>query len=301
MDKTEAAPLQMRDLATRTDMYKVDPRIIVIQNKHNPRTYKLEQNRQHLDGLKASIASEGVLNPITCRKDGDQIILVDGECRLRSCLELIKEFEEGKGGADIKTIPAIMTKVTEPAELLLIAFTANMGKPFAKWEAGIGFKRFIKYGWTEEQIAVRTGYTERFIKEALELEDAPAEMKALLSEQAITPAYAIKKLRTVGPSKAVAEAVAAVAAKRESGAKGAVKAEKKADTPKEPKEPKESGKYADIATSIVAAALDDGDFGTKVLAEALEVKPKALPEFFSVSSKHMLAMLKQLAADGLIK
>jgi ParB family chromosome partitioning protein len=293
--KVEA--LQMRDLGTRTDMYKIDPRIIVIQPKHNPRTYKLQENRQHLDGLKASIASEGVLNPITVRKDGDQIILVDGECRLRSCLELIDEFDKGKGGADIKTIPAIVTKVTDEADLLLIAFTANLGKSFSKWEAGNGLKRFIKLGWTHEQIATRTGYSERFINEALELADAPTEIKEMLSADAITPAYALSKIRKVGPTKAVAEAAEAVKAKRESGKKGAVKADKKTKPAKE----LAANAYRDICTNIITSALKDGDFGKDMNVEGLlKLKAEHLAIYQSVDTKTLLKLAKMLNADGVI-
>lgn len=220
------ATLQMRDFGKRTDMYMVDPRKIVIEKGHNPRNYKLAENRQHLDSLKLSISTEGVIKPLLCRLEAEQVILLDGECRLRASLELIKEFEAGKGGAEIAAVPVKMVKAGTEAERAFIAHAANTGKPLSQWEAGEHFRKMAKWGHAVEEIAQRLGYTPRYVSQAIELADAPAEIKEQLSEQAVTPAHAIRTIRKRGAARAITELKEQVATAKASGKKGPVKAEK---------------------------------------------------------------------------
>jgi ParB-like chromosome segregation protein Spo0J len=71
----------------------------------------------------------GVLQPLLVRFDPQQqcAILNDGECRLRAVLELIEE------GVEIATIPILQVQGGNETERLVIALTANTGKPLSKW------------------------------------------------------------------------------------------------------------------------------------------------------------------------
>lgn len=220
---TEAAkkPLQMRNIGKRTDMYRVDPQIIVIEKNHNGRDYRLAENRAHLDSLKISIKEIGVLSPLMCRMEGEQCILIDGECRLRATLEVIKE------GTPIETVPVTMQKENDPAMRQIMMIAANNGKALSDWEVGASFKKLIRFGWSEEKIAAHLGYAEAYVKKALELSEAPDEIKQQLSEQAISPQLAIQVMRTHGGgAKAVEKLREAVAAKKATGKKGPAKAVK---------------------------------------------------------------------------
>lgn len=184
---------RLRDLkSSARDQLMLDPRIIEIEEGHNPRVYTLAENRQHLDELKASIKENGVLQPLLVRFDGakGKAVLVDGECRLRACLELITE------GTPIEAVPTVQVSgASNEAERLVLALTANTGKPLSKWESGTAFTRLIRFGWEPEKIATRLGFTVRFVSEAIELADAPQEVKQMLSEQAVTPSLALQQLR----------------------------------------------------------------------------------------------------------
>lgn len=187
--------VRLRDLGQgRRDAIMIDPRIIEVESGHNPRNYNLPENRAHLDELKASIKANGTLSPLWVRYDNGskKAILVDGECRLRANLELIAE------GVEIQTVPCLQVQGGNEAERLVLALTANTGKPLSKWESGTAFMRLMRFGWTEEQISARMGQSVRFIKEAVELADAPEDVKKMLSEQAITPSLAISELRKLG-------------------------------------------------------------------------------------------------------
>jgi ParB-like chromosome segregation protein Spo0J len=186
---------RLRDLKlSARDQLMLDPRTIQIEDGMNPRDYALPENRAHLDWLKANIKENGTLNPLLVRYDPalKAAVLVDGECRLRANLELIAE------GIEIMSVPTIQVPGNNQAERLLTAVTANTGKPLSKWELGAAFLRFRKFGWDDESISKRSGYSQRFITEAIELSDAPQEVKELLSDHAVTPALALSELRTNG-------------------------------------------------------------------------------------------------------
>ena len=188
---------RLRDLKSGVrDMIMIDPRIIIIDDGHNPRNYELPENHAHLDALKRSIRENGTLVPLLVRYDAARkaAVLVDGECRLRANLELIAEGVEPA----IETVPTIQVSGGNESDRLLTAITANTGKPLSKWELGGAFRRLYNFGWDEAKIALRTGYKNAFVAEAMELADAPDEVKQLLSSQAVTPAFALSELRKNG-------------------------------------------------------------------------------------------------------
>lgn len=218
---------RLRDLKTSArDQLMIDPRIILVDDNFNPRDYTLPENHAHLDELKRSIRENGVLVPLLVRYDAARkaAVLNDGECRLRAVLELIAE------GVEILTVPTIQVSGGNESDRLLIAITANTGKPLSKWELGNAFQRLYKFGWDEPKIATKTGYVERFIREAMELADAPDEIKQLLSSQAVTPSLALAELRANGAA-AVETLKAAANAAQSSGKKGPAKRAKSKTLP----------------------------------------------------------------------
>ena len=82
----------------------------------------------------------GVKVPVLVRWTGEEAVLVDGESRLRNCLELINE------GKPIKIIPVLQESLGDPAERLLLAISANTGKPLSMIESGGAFKRLEASG-----------------------------------------------------------------------------------------------------------------------------------------------------------
>ena len=193
-----AAPVEvnrLRDLKTSArDQLMIDPRIIQVDDGFNPRDYNLPENRAHLDELKQSIRVNGTLVPLLVRFDAERkaAVLVDGECRLRANLELITE------GVEILAVPTVQVAGGNEADRLLTSITANTGKPLSKWELGTAFQRLYKFGWSEEQIATKTGYKAAFITDAMALADAPIEVKQLLSSRAVTPSLALEEIRANG-------------------------------------------------------------------------------------------------------
>lgn len=217
---------RLRDLKeSARDQLMIDPRIIIVEKNFNPRDYRLPENRAHLDELKASIKERGTIMPLLVRFDKERsaAVLVDGECRLRANLELIDE------GVDIKAVPTIQVPGKSEADCLFDALIANTGKPLSQWEAGNAFNRLYNHGHSDEDIAKKTGFTLRYIKQARELADAPADVKFLLSEQAVTPSLAIAELRRSSAGAALVLRAKAEQAKA-SGKKTAKKEKSKGST-----------------------------------------------------------------------
>jgi ParB-like chromosome segregation protein Spo0J len=188
-------PKRLRDLGIgRRDCIMINPKLIRVEEGHNPRNYRLPENRAHLDELKKSIEAIGIQVPLLVRwENGEKIpILVDGECRLQAALELIKE------GFEILSVPVMQAQGDNEPDRLVLALTANTGKPLSKWEIGSAFKRFIAWGWDADKIAAKMGYPTRYVNECIELSDATEQVKQLLSEEAVTPSLALKHIRADG-------------------------------------------------------------------------------------------------------
>jgi ParB-like chromosome segregation protein Spo0J len=236
---------RLRDLKTSArDQLMIDPRIIIIDDGHNPRDYNLPENHAHLDALKRSIRENGTLVPLLVRFDPARkaAVLVDGESRLRANLELIAE------GVEIDTVPTVQVAGGNESDRLLIAITANTGKPLSKWELGGAFQRLYNHGWSHEKIATKTGYKETFIVESMELADAPDEVKQLLSSQAVTPALALSELRTNGAA-AVTTLQAIATEHKATGKQGPAKrAKSKTLPPAKPRTENEPAPAAPAAT-----------------------------------------------------
>ena len=195
-------PQRLRDLKTSgsRDVMPIPPNMIRIDPEHNPRDYRLPENRAHLNSLKESIRNVGIKEALKCRWEKlnaddrtKSCIVVDGECRLRAVLELIAE------GHQIATVPVMQEDCDDEGERIINAIVYNTGKPLSKWELGGGFRKLIKIkGWSKELIAKSTGYPVAFVTEAIELDKCPEDVKFLLSEQAVTPSLAIAVIKKHG-------------------------------------------------------------------------------------------------------
>lgn len=217
---------RLRDLRlSARDQFMIDPRIIVVEDGHNPRNYSIPENRAHLDDLKASIRENGTISPLWVRYDAERkaAVLVDGECRLRANLELIAE------GIEIEAVPCIQVPGGNEPDRLLLAVVANQNKPLSELEVGGAFRKLYAFGWSEEKIAKKSGKTVGFIKRSMELADTPQAVQEMIKQQEVTPTLAISEIRKNGAA-AVETLKAKVEEARAKGRKTATRARESGPT-----------------------------------------------------------------------
>ena len=244
---TVKLPTTLKQVGQRRDYQMIDPRLIDIEPGFNARDYTLPENRAHLDRLKLLIIEAGRVNePILVRlnRETGRANVVDGECRLRATLELIAEGLEPFVSADIPCYPAPPGSDDE-ATRRFASLYANEGKSFSKWELGRGYQALFDLNISIPTIAKKTANSETFVKECIELANAPDELKQLLSSQAVSPAEAIRIVRSDNVPAAVSELQAAVQAKQAKGEKGPVKRAKAKTLP--PAKPQTANDPAPIA------------------------------------------------------
>ena len=178
------------------DRFKpVDPRLIVVDKQHNPRDFSLQENKDHLATIKASIKARGIDEVLWVRtnpKDETKPILIDGETRLRAVLELIAE------GDDIKKVPVEYKDGTNDIERLVLALVANSGKPLNQLECGTAFKKLVAKGWEAKQIAETVGKTQNFVTRSIEIANLPEDVKTLVADGQVSALKAINTVKAEG-------------------------------------------------------------------------------------------------------
>jgi ParB family chromosome partitioning protein len=134
---------------------------IIAPNPHQPRKYFDEIALQELSD---SIKQTGVIQPVIIRKDGEQIILVAGERRLRAAKM-----------AGLSKIPCILTK-GNPIEIALIENLQRENlNPIEESEAL--HQMIDHYNYSQQDLAHVIGKGRSTITETLSLNKLPSKIK----------------------------------------------------------------------------------------------------------------------------
>ena len=216
--------MALRDFGTRNSLQLVPLSDLSIRSNHNPRMFDTPEMKQRIVEMALSIKAIGVLEPIIVEysKHDNKLYIVDGETRWRAAVYANKEL-----GASVKAVQCKGWEGNEQ-ERTLAALAANSGKPLEKWEAGSKFKQLRAWGWLDKDIAAQVVQSERYVREAIELCNSPAEVKAMMASNQVTERAALKTVRAKGNGAAAIQAlVTAVKANKAAGNNGPVKAERK--------------------------------------------------------------------------
>jgi ParB/RepB/Spo0J family partition protein len=237
--------MAIKDVASgRTDMYKLDPRIIQIKKDWNNRDLKSVENQQHIAELKASIKEIGVKRPLICYQENEVVYTSDGHCRLTAVMELIKE------GVEIKTVPVLVEdRHANEADRIFTQIIHNQGKPLTSLEQAKVFKRLLDLGWKNSEISLRAGLSPSRVSQLLELLTLPEPVKAMVSNGQVSAGMALKVVKENGGS-AVEKLNNAVSA---ANAEGKVRA-----LPKHTGERKPNA--AKVVKDIIEATIAEGRF-----------------------------------------
>ncbi len=201
---------------SRSALFNFDPRKLVVREGWNARDLQAPENRAHVEELALSIDEMGVREPLTVVLEGEEVVVKNGHCRLAATLLAISR------GAEIATVPCIAEpRGSNEADHVLSQIVRNGGKPLTPLEQGLVYKRLIGFGWTTADIAKKIGKTASHVSQALQMQEAPAEARAMVASGQVSATLAAKVIREAGPSEGVAKLKKAVDSAK---AKGKVKA-----------------------------------------------------------------------------
>ena len=192
-------------------------------------------NVQHIAELAESIFHVGVLEPLTAYVEDRTVkdeaaamyVVTNGHCRLEAVKQAIAR------GAPIKTIPVrLENKRASEADHTFSMIARNSGKSLSQLELGVACKRMVAFGWSEQSLAEKSGYSLQHIRNVLALASAPEAVKKLVETGKVSPTLAVQAVAAEGEkagavlTEAVAEAEREAAVKPKKGK--AAKAEKPA-------------------------------------------------------------------------
>ena len=149
----------------------------IIPNKNQPR---LDFYDDSIKGLAESIRQNGLLQPITVRKNGDKFELIAGERRYRACLL--------NGDNDIEAI-IMESSDDESAKLALIENLQR--EDLNAIEQAMAMQRIMKSeDHTQVELAERLGYRQSTVANKLRLLKLPDYIKNAISRGEITERHA---------------------------------------------------------------------------------------------------------------
>ena len=155
---------------------ELDPKSIEA-NPQQPRKVFLEKD---LEQLKASIAQEGLLQPVLVREVEGSFQLIAGERRLRASQEL-----------DLEQIPAIVTTMDDD-RLLEVALIENLQRAdLNPIEVAIAYRQLIDdKGWTQSVLARALGVSRPSVSNTMRLLELPDEIQSSVVQGHITMGHA---------------------------------------------------------------------------------------------------------------
>lgn len=192
-----------------------------------------------LDGFAVQLMIEGQREPLEVRRQDGEYFLVDGHRRQRALarsLQLRIEREDGKfvvyegthplrestaparPGFDPSRVPCRLADPARSVESLCAdQILSGRGKPFTALERGLFLARVLRGGPDRESWALKAGFTAAHIAHARALHPADPRLIEQVREGRLSPALAVRILRSLPPEEQVPRLRAARAAAERQG------------------------------------------------------------------------------------
>lgn len=155
----------------------------------NPQQPRREFDRVKLIELSQSIVENGILQPLIVTEREGRPVLVSGERRLRAAKM-----------AGLKTVPCVRTEAEGLRQALLAMIENLQREDMNCFETAEGIERLIHtYGLTQEEAAMRLGYSQSAVANKLRLLRLSAEERRLLTEGGLSERHARCLLRLKKP------------------------------------------------------------------------------------------------------
>jgi ParB-like chromosome segregation protein Spo0J len=160
-----------------------------------------------LEGLARQIEEHGVRESLRGYRNGDQCVITDGHRRYKAIQLLASR------GVEIARVPFVIEdrKSSDP-DYLLTQLLSNSGKPFSALEEAKVVSKLQVYGWSDQEIAKKSGFELSKVRMLATLDAAPEGMKAQVRAGELTQTAVIEAMRGTESNAEVVEVMAAAQA-----------------------------------------------------------------------------------------
>lgn len=150
---------------------------LIDRNPYQPRMEFLEDE---LKELSASIATEGLLQPIVVRKKGSRYQLIAGERRMRACLML--KYEK---------IPVRIVKASDASSAVISLIENLQREDLNPIDEAMGYASLMRdFDLTQEEVAQRIGKARATVANSLRLIQLEQEIQGYVSKGMISIGHA---------------------------------------------------------------------------------------------------------------
>lgn len=160
---------------------KVVNKVVQIEtDKIAPNPYQPRRGFDDLEGLAQSIMQNGILQPLTVRRENGEIQLVSGERRLRAA-KLLK----------METVPCIIVEMSGRNSAVMALIENIQRQDLSVFDEAEAIARLIDfYGMTQEDAASKLGKSQSTIANKLRILKLGQEVRDKITEYGLTERHA---------------------------------------------------------------------------------------------------------------
>ena len=175
----------------RSDIYRLNPTDLCVKDGWNCRVVTFSAMDEADLALARSIAEVGVKQPLTVYWEDGKAYISDGHRRHGAALYAMEHL-----GADIKSVPVqTEDRYSSEADRVFSQIIRNSGKPLQPIEQARVFKRLIDLGWSEADIATKSGISRQWVVDLLNLQAAPQAITDMVAVGEVSATLAITTLK----------------------------------------------------------------------------------------------------------
>lgn len=167
--------------------FMLDPRLIAVEPGFNARPL----DEEHVAEFVISIMAGGYIPPLVVKVIDGVPTVRDGHHRLEAYTRAIAK------DADIKAIQVVEFTGND-AEAVALLVTSAGGMPLTPLQRGVQYKKLVKYGWQNKQIADISGKTVQHVSDMLLLANSNNDVQQLVASGQVAAHVALKSVRSEG-------------------------------------------------------------------------------------------------------
>ena len=171
---------------------------IKVRQGFNPRDLTKPETRGKILAIKEAYKAGRYVDPIKVKLVGEQVEIVDGECRY-TAITMAHEELVIAGHPGIASMFCIPFKGND-AEALVHTITANEGERLIPIEVADVVARLINMGWERAKIAESFTYSADWVNKLLFMATLPEKVKQMIKEKKVSTDVAVAAFKKHGES-----------------------------------------------------------------------------------------------------